>query len=436
MSVVMERDLSTAKVMTKKRFLIVVVVALLNFIAWLDESAFNALTPIWSAAYKLDAVQIGKVGSAFMLGYFPALFLAGPIADRLGSKWVLFITHIGVLITAAMMMFATSYELIYLRNVVFGVCAGIIWGPSMRWLALWLPINDRLRYGGSIFVGGAQLAVALAAPLALGLSTIIDWKQVFIIVTLVGIPVLFLILWTTETPEQKKGISQQELAYIYSDRVSAEQLKAEEFSWSALGKVFKNPSVWTICIASGFIVGASWITTIWSSYAYMNGYGLSPERTSMLMFAGTIAALVIGLVGAPAVSSMFGGNLRHALAVAPLLGGVGYLAAGLFETHYLLFVILNTVFGLGMCGIWFGNLGAYLASLEKPEFGGTLNGIAAGMSVLFGYLLILQSGKWINPAVKGIASMSKIYVYGGIFCLLTILFIYMSKSITVKVKAD
>lgn len=430
-----DHKLSTPNVITKKRLFVVFVVIFINLIAWLDEGAFNALTPIWATAYHLDAVQIGQVASAMMLGYFPALFLAGTIADRFGSKRVLVVSFVGVLVTAACMLVVKSYGSLYLRNVIFGVCNGLIWGPAYRWMAMWLPSKDRIRYGG-MFVIGAQFSVAISAPLALGLSAVMDWKIPFIFVTLLGIPILLIMLFaTTETPEKRKGISQEELSYIYSDHVSAEALKAEEFSWSAFGSLFKIPSVWTITLATGCIMGSSWVTTIWTSVALVNGYKLSAELASMLIMISLLIAVVLGYFAGTISNKLFKGNMRHALTVGPVIGGLSYLIVALTLPHYLVFSLLAGTFGYAMGGFWYSNLAGYIAGLVDAKYAGTLNGLSAGMSTLIGYIFILQSGKWINPTVAGLASMSRIYLYGGILCLLTLVFVYMSKAIIINVKS-
>lgn len=77
--------------MTKKRFTVLAIVFVINFVVWMDESVFAILTPLWSGSLKLTPEQIGSASAAYLLGYFPVLFIAGILSDRIGAKKMLFL---------------------------------------------------------------------------------------------------------------------------------------------------------------------------------------------------------------------------------------------------------------------------------------------------------------------------------------------------------
>lgn len=60
-----------------QRHTVFLAVILTNFIVWLDEAIFGTLTPYWGEAFPLSTPEIATISSAYLLGYFPFLFIAG-----------------------------------------------------------------------------------------------------------------------------------------------------------------------------------------------------------------------------------------------------------------------------------------------------------------------------------------------------------------------
>lgn len=424
---------STAELgMTKKRFVVLAIVFAINFVVWMDESVFAILTPLWSGSLKLTPEQIGSASAAYLLGYFPVLFIAGILSDRIGAKKMLVLCLVGVTVLSASMAFVDSYTTLYIRNLVFGVFFGFLWAPCNKMMAMWLPGRERARYA-AIWMSFTMASGAIGAIVGLPLADAIGWEKVFLIVSVLAIPLIFFLIFkTTDRPEDFKGISKQEVAYIYSDQPSAEQQNAEKFKWSHLRDLFKQRSVWTMALATGLGTTPTWLIGTWGSYTLLNEFKISPATTSMMIFLVSFIPITLGFVNGSIINKFFGGKCRPALAFGPLVSGLAYIAASMFSPNYIVWAILVCGFGYFCNPFFWGTVNAYWAGIAKPEYSGTLNGLSAALQVAVGYIMVNMSGKWIDPSVQGPASMNKIWLIGGCVFLATIVLVYLSKEIRVN----
>ena len=422
--------------MTKKRFIVLAIVFAINFVVWMDESVFSILTPLWSESLKLTPEQIGSASAAYLLGYFPVLFIAGILSDRIGAKKMLLICLVGVSVLSASMAFVDSYSTLYLRNLIFGVFFGFLWAPCNKMMAMWLPGRERARYA-AIWMSFTMASGAIGAIIALPISDAIGWEKVFLLVSVLAIPLIFFLLFkTTDRPEDFKDISKEEVAYINSDQPSVEEQNAEKFQWSHLKDLFKQRSVWTMAIATGLGTTPTWLIGTWGSYTLLNEFKVTPTTASLMIFFISFIPITLGFVNGSIINKFFGGKCRPALAFGPLVSGLAFFAASMFNPNFLVWGILVSGFGYFCNPFFWGTVNAYWAGIAKPQYSGTLNGLSAALQVAFGYILVNMSGKWIDSSVKGPQALDKIWIIGGCVFLATIVLVYLSKEINVNGNTD
>lgn len=412
-----------------KRHSVFLVLVLTNFIIWLDDAIFGTLTPYWGAEFKLSATQIASVSSAYLLGYFPLLFIAGILADKVGAKKLLVLCLVGCTILSASTLFVESFSQLWWRNFIFGIFFGFLWAPCNRLLAVWFNEKERVKYT-ALWFSAAMVAFGLAGPIGLTIAGYYGWKTSFLTVTLLGIPILIMFaIMAKDRPEDKKGITKEELAFINADR-PAEAASHQKVTWSHIKELLKNPSVYFMAIAAGLATTPNWLATTWGSYGLINGFHVSPAAAGAIISLMYAIPFACAFTNSWVVNKMFKGRTRISLAFGPFVGGVAFILASFFTPNYVIYSLL--VYGAAVSNIYFwGTVNAYYTGIARPEVAGTLNGLGSAMQVLFGYILVSMSGSWVNTTVKGVEALSKVWLIGGIMFLVTIVFIFLSKEVII-----
>lgn len=413
----------------QERLIVFLAVTLTNVVVWLDVAKFGVLTPFWAKDLHLTTVQISSVTAAYLLGYFPLLFLAGILADRIGAKRLLLVCIGGVTVVSGSMAFVHTAEELWIRQLVFGVMFGLLWAPCNRMIAVWFPSQERAKYT-AIWMSTTLLSGVIAAPIALPIAHHWSWQAAFLIISALAVPV-FVYLWVsvTDRPEDKRGISAEELAYIQSGR--DDEARGRRVSWAEIKQGLSQRSVLTMTIATGLATTPTWLTGPWVSYGLINGYKVNPDVVAVLLPIAGLMPVVYGFFNGHALMSWFGGRTRHMLALGPAIGAVAFLAAALFEPSYVVWALLLSGVGFLTDPMFWGTINAYWADLASPELTGTLNGISAALQVAVGYVLVHESGKWINASIQGPSQLDVIWIVGGIVYVLAIIPVYLSREVSV-----
>ncbi|MBB4095869.1 MFS transporter [Brucella pecoris] len=427
------RDDQAARGGLGKRHLVFAIICLINFTIWLDEGVFAALTPYWAKELNLTPAQIGTGSAAYLLGYFPVLFLAGILSDRFGARRMLFICVIGCSILSAAMLWVHDYWTLFIRNILFGIFFGFLWAPCNKLLTSWMPAVERTRFA-AIWFSSCMVSFVVAAPLALMMAEKAIWQDAFLLVTALGIPAT-LLLWfcTTEKPEEMKTISQGELNFIYegTERRSLDS----DFSWGKLGQILRQRSVLFMIVATCLATTPTWLIATWGFYQLINLYKIEGSSVSLYISLGYMVTVIYGFFHGWVFKTIFGGYCRPALAAGPVISGIGFLIAAYTSNPI---VIAFALFAAGtLCNPFFwGTVNAYWGAVAKPEFSGTLNGISAAGQVIGGYIILSLSGGWVQPVeVAGIRALDTVWLVGGIVFLLTVIPIYLAKEVRISDEA-
>lgn len=391
---------------------------------------FGALTPYWAKDLNLTPGQIGTGSAAYLLGYFPMLFVAGILSDRFGAKRMLMICLLGCSALSAGMLLVHDYSGLVVRNILFGIFFGFLWAPCNRMLTLWMPHTERVRYA-AIWFSSVMVSFVVAAPLGLMLAAYGSWSTAFLIVTVLGLPAMLLLgLFTTERPEQMESVTQAELNMIYAgvDRSKPQS----EFSWRNLSIALQQRNVLWMVVATCLATTPAWLLATWGSYSLVNLYKLEGATVSSLISAGYMVTVIYGFFHGWVFHRIFGSHCRPALAAGPVISGLGLFVAAYTSNPI---VLAFAVFAAGtLCNPFFwGTVNAYWASVVSPDFSGTLNGISAAGQVAGGYIILSLSGGWVKSAdVAGVHAVDGVWIVGGIVFLLTVIPIYLVREVRIR----
>ncbi|MET4638118.1 MFS transporter [Mycetocola sp. 2940] len=406
---------SLAKRDTNKRRLVLITIVFVNFVVWMDSGKFGLLTPFWSADLGFDTAQIGQISSAYLLGYFPMLFIAGILADRFGPKPLLITCVAGVTVLGVSMVFVTNYSELWWRNLIFGVFFGLLWAPCQRMLAVWFPNIDIPRV--TAFWVGAMMLTGLVEPVvALPMADAFGWRVTFIVISILGIPAMLMLIWlTSSNPATKKGISETELAYIRSDRPAS----VKSVPFREILAAFKNRTVILLVIAGALATTPTWLTATWASYGALTVGEADPLMAAWVIPLLAIPGIVYAFMHGRVVNTVFKGRLKPPMLIGVLLPAFGFFAAALIPgLPWWAWLFLASTLGFFTNPLVWGSLNPFFVRVARPEVVGTLNGIAAGLQVAGGYILVSLSGGWINPELEGFRQLSLMLIIGGVVFLI------------------
>lgn len=135
---------------SRYRWSIVVLIAVITLINYVDRSAIGYATGPISAAMHFNDAQWGVIDSAFSVGYLVLAFFGGALVDRYGPKrtWSI-AAAVWSLVTIATAA-AGSFAEFFMVRVLLGTSEGPSFPAATRASSRWLPGNERGRALGII----------------------------------------------------------------------------------------------------------------------------------------------------------------------------------------------------------------------------------------------------------------------------------------------
>ncbi len=113
----------------------ILVVALSGFILGFDGSLFTGAVVFVKGQFGLTDIQLGWTVSSHTLTATLSIFLAGPLADRIGRRTVLRIATIVFAASAIVAAAATSYSMLIVARLLSGLGVGCVLVAAPMYIA-------------------------------------------------------------------------------------------------------------------------------------------------------------------------------------------------------------------------------------------------------------------------------------------------------------
>ncbi|GAA4360523.1 multidrug effflux MFS transporter [Microbacterium rhizosphaerae] len=322
--------------------------------------ALPALTLELSAATSIAQLTV----TACLVGLAAGQLIAGPLSDRYGRRGILIIGIVAYIVTSALCAASPSIELLVAARLVQGLTGGV--GIVIAQAA-----------GRDVYSGGALIRfygrltviggfAAIVGPLLGGmLSSVVDWRGLFVVLSAIGAGILALTL------------------VVFRETLPAGQRTAGGFSRTlhdlrtlASDRVFRGA-----VLNQGFLYAALFAYLAGATFVLQDIYGLSPQAYALAFGANSAGFMVFGyLSGRVAERWSVRGTLTIGIGVAGL-GALGLLLAGL--THVPLWLVLASLFALASGVATTSPPATTLALVSYPQIAGTASSLL-GM-VRFGF---------------------------------------------------
>ncbi|MFE7404799.1 multidrug effflux MFS transporter [Isoptericola sp. NPDC057559] len=350
--------------------------------------ALPALTADLGATTSVAQLTV----TACLVGLAAGQLVAGPLSDRLGRRGVLLVGVVAYVVTSALCAASPTVELLVVARLVQGLAGGV--GIVVA-QAAGRDVYDGgalIRFYGRLTVAGGLAAVV--GPLLGGqLTTVTDWRGLFVFLAAVGVVVLgaVVVAFPETLPADRRiaggfGRTGRDFRVLLSDRVFVAAVLHQGFAYAAL---------------FAYLAGATFVL--------QGVYGLSPQGYALAFGLNSAGFMTCGfLAGRAAERWSVPGTLAVGTGLAGL-GALGLLLAG--TTTMPVWVVVVALLALASGVATTSPPATTLALVGYPRLAGTASsllgmvrfgfgGVAAPLVGLGGAAAILPLGLVTVTAVS------------------------------------
>lgn len=365
----------------------------LLYIGWiidfLDRMVMSvALTSIGKDLHLTEA-QLGILLSSFFVGFALMQIPGGYLADKFGSKKVMVFSIVIWSLFTLLTGLAWSLLSLLIVRFIFGLCEACFPAAATKCISENFKKENRGK-AQAIMLSSNPIGVAIAPIIAAPLIITMGWRNVFIILSVVGFVVAILYaVFIKPTTHDKKTLS-----------------KEKEIS---LKDLIKMPTIWKLAIMNFGVSAVSWGFSSWLPSYLLKVRHLELVKAGMVsslpFIAGTISMVLSGWL----LEKTLAGKEKYVAIITGLLSAIFLFS--MFRTSSLELAI---VFQVLTAFFLYFNI-TLLWSLPHKIIPSEVIGSAAG-TINFGG----QVAGVVTPAAMGFLISSSNGSYNTAFSLLII----------------
>jgi MFS transporter, ACS family, glucarate transporter len=309
---------------TRVRYWVIVFAVTLAIITYIDRVCISFAALSMRKDLGLDAVQMGKVFSIFILAYALFEVPGGFLGDLIGPRKVLMRIVLAWSFFTAATGWAWSYGSLLATRFLFGVGEAGCFPNLTKAFTTWLPERERVR-AQSIMWLSARWGGAFTPPLVALVIGLVGWRHSFELFGLLGVIwAIVFFFWYRDDPMQNPKLNQAERDLLrHSSRMAAGHGKVP---WR---KFLYSRQVWMLCwqyfcLSYGWYFYLTWLPTY-----LREGRHLANLNTAWL----SVIPLLFGGLGNPACFLLAGPIIRLTGSVAQtrrLMAYIGFAGASGF----------------------------------------------------------------------------------------------------------
>jgi len=269
--------------MSNYRWTICALLFFATTVNYLDRQVLSLLHPMLEKEFNWTNSDYANITSAFQFIYAISMLFAGRIVDKLGTKWGYAISLIvwsagavmhalaipigeglsSMLSWAGLGLIPVSVLGFIASRAVLGFGESGNFPAAIKATAEYFPKKER-SFATGIFNSGANIGAVLAPLTVPWIASKWGWESTFIIVGAVGLIWLGFWFFFYDKPENQKGITASELAYINSDRLNDDGIveieDTEKVSWV---KLLGYKQTWAFVFGKFMTDGVWWFFLFW-----------------------------------------------------------------------------------------------------------------------------------------------------------------------------
>lgn len=390
----------------KKRHLVLLLVALISALTFLDRMSIAVVGPAIQRDFPISPVQWGWILSAYVIAYSVFEIPSGVLGDRRGYHRELSRIALWWSAFISLTAFCRSVWQFAGARFLFGLGAAGAYPNLTGMLYRWMPVRERARGQGVMWAAG-RLGGGLAPLLLVPLEAAAGWRAVFLILGVAGF--LWAMSWQRlirDRPAEQPGISAAELVEIGATPPPSH----DGTLWKKLARL---PQLWLIAAAYGMYGSGPWFYFSWFPTWLVKSAGFSIREmgvyASLPFFLGVAANLAGGQICDRLALHL---GMRRAYAgmscVCLLLTGLIMMALSVVHTKWMIIVLASLGFGAmdlmlpcawSMCMAIGGRVGGTATAVMNTV------GNLGGLFCTFGFGYILEATGSYEMPVRAVAIM-------------------------------
>lgn len=388
----------------KTRYLILGILCLMYFIAYIDRVNISVAAPLIKNEWSLSASELGLIFSAFAVPYTVMQIAGGWLADKLGPRLVLACLSILWGVSTILTGFAAGVLSLVVFRFLLGIGEGGAFPTATRSFTYWMPATER-GFAQGITHSFARLGGAVTPPIVLAIAVTYGWRESFFILGAISLVWSVAWIWLfRNTPVEHKWVSPEELAEI--------GVKSTEMHRVAKGKtpwVLMIKRMWLVTFVDFCYGWSLWVFLTWLPSYLKDARGFDLKQMALFATLPLLAGVVGDTLGGVTSDYIFKKthNLklaRRGLLVTGLTGALVFILPAIFTQSPLMAVyfLAASFFFLELTNAVLWSLPIDIAGKYAGTAGGMMNtgfGLAGIVSpAVFGFL-IDASGSYQLPFV-------------------------------------
>lgn len=396
----------------KARYTVLTFLWLAWLMSFLDRMVMGISLPYIGAEFGLDKTTQGWLISAFFLSYAGFQIPGGYLADKFGSRKVMFIAIIWWSIFTSLTgivfeigIFSAFVVMVCVR-FLFGIGEGAFPASSWKTISTYFPVKERGR-ATAIQSSVNTLGPAIATLVAAWIISMLGWRWVFI---LLGIPGIFIALgiryYCRDNVKDCPVMTAEELAELEQDKQEQKNSSngANIEAKVPFMDVLKRVELWQLASIWFLFDITFWGFTTWLPSYLKEARGLSLAEIgiwgSIPFLFGTVGTLFGGYASDKYISKR---NLIYILStvLAAIFLYLMFTAASV--VHTIIYQCLASLFMFMAMGVFWGFLMHVISANIMGtasgivNFGGQLAGVVA--APVMGMLVDANNGSYDNAFI-------------------------------------
>jgi predicted MFS family arabinose efflux permease len=382
---------------------ILAILATVQFTSIVDFMVIMPLGPQLGRTLGLDPTRFGLVVSSYTFAAGLAGMAASTLLDRFARRPAFLTLYSGFLAGTLACGLANSYGALLAARFLTGSFGGILGGMSMAIIGDVFPEERRGAATGALMSAFALASIA-GVPIGLELGLRYDWHAPFLVLAVLGLPILFLAATVLPRLDEHLGRS------------------ADEDSLARIRETLTHPNhIRAFGLTVTMMFGSFSVVPFLSPYLVSN-VGLSEHNLPLVYIVGG----VLTLVGAPIIGRLADrfGKLQTYRTVAPMAAAMMILLTNMPPVPVAVAVICFGGMMLCNAGRMIPAMAMITSSVEPHRRGGfqaansAIQHMASGVGAAIGGVILTTNadgalvGYWIVGLMGAGATIASLWFAG------------------------